>query len=85
MEEQRLYREYLREQYEEEKRRERELDKIMDEEVEKQFQKRLNQWREAIISRKLLSDGWINIIKNQIAREQEENKAQEKKSINESK
>jgi hypothetical protein len=49
------------------------------------IKERLNQWRETIISRKLLSDGWINIIKNQIAREQEENKAQEKKSINESK
>jgi hypothetical protein len=45
MEEQKLYRDYLRAQYEEEKRREKELDRIMDEEVEKQFQKRLNQWK----------------------------------------
>ncbi len=49
------------------------------------IKERLNQWRETIINGKLLSDSWISAIKNQIAREQEEEKVEQKKSANESK
>lgn len=45
MDEQKIYQQYLREQYEEEKRREKELDQIIAEEIEKQMQKRLAKWK----------------------------------------
>ena len=44
-EEQKNYREYLRQELEEQKLRDKELDRIVNEEVEKQFQKRLAQWK----------------------------------------
>lgn len=66
MEEQRLYREYLRQQYEEEKRREKELDQIINEEVEKQMQKRLAKWRAEKQARKNLLEKVIQERQQQI-------------------
>ncbi|CAF0710400.1 unnamed protein product [Brachionus calyciflorus] len=54
MEEQKIYREYLRQQYEEEKRNEKELDLIISEEIEKQMQKRLAKWKAEKQARKNL-------------------------------
>ncbi|XP_074650334.1 cilia- and flagella-associated protein 53-like [Tubulanus polymorphus] len=56
-EEDRRYREYLKNMLEEEKIREKELDRLLDEEVEKMWQKRIRQWDlEAEAREKLLSD-----------------------------
>jgi len=45
MEEQRLYREYLKEEYEADRKRQKELDTIIMDEVQVQFEKRLKQWK----------------------------------------
>lgn len=56
-EEDRRYREYLRQLKEEEKAKEVELERLIHEEVEKMWQKRLNQWRlEREARKKLLAE-----------------------------
>lgn len=56
-EEDRRYREYLRQLKEEEMAKEIELERLIHEEVEKMWQKRLNQWRlEREARKKLLAD-----------------------------
>ncbi|RMZ98613.1 cilia- and flagella-associated 53-like [Brachionus plicatilis] len=77
MVEQKMYREYLRQQYEEEKRREKELDQIINEEVEKQMQKRLAKWRAEKQARKNLLEKVVRERQQQIIDKIERNMQRE--------
>ncbi|XP_071952788.1 cilia- and flagella-associated protein 53-like [Antedon mediterranea] len=65
-EEDRVYRDYLKQQMKEEARRDKAIDQMIDQEVRKQWQKRLDQWAKERAARKQLMDNVLSVRHKQV-------------------